>query len=278
MIDAADYKVRLDVFEGPLDLLLFLIKKDELDIYDIPISSITEQYLGYISMMRELNLDIAGEFLVMAATLAHIKSRLLLPMPAEAGEEDEGDPREELVRRLLEYMKYKEAASTLADRPRLGRDVFDRGPAFEKPEPPDDDEGVPAVDTSLFQLLEALKLVLDDIPTEVFHEVHAETVSVTDKARWLGRILAARGSVTFQELFRGSARRVDVIATFLAMLEMTRMQVLSIYQSEPQGPIRIGSRLDPGKDPSEVLGGRDLEASFTYDGSTPAEEEAEAGE
>lgn len=274
MITGNDYKIHLDVFEGPLDLLLYLIRKEELEITDIPVARITEQYLEYLELMAELNLDIAGEFLVMAATLAHIKSRMLLPATDDQDEEEEGDPREELVRRLLEYRKYKDAAAELGSRPWLGRDVFDRGAAFEKPEPVATDE-MPPVDISLFQILEALKGVLDTIPTETYHAVDTETVSVTDKARWLGRILAHKGSVTFQELFRASTRRVDIVATFLAVLEMTRMQVLTVYQAEPGAPLRIGSRLERGKDPSEVFSGAELERAFSYDPDAVPPEETE---
>lgn len=231
-----DYEVKLDSFEGPLDLLLHLIKKNEVDITDIPISLITEQYLDSIDMMQMLDLDVAGEFILMAATLMHIKSKLLLPPDeVEDGEEDEGDPREELVRRLLEYRKYKEAAQNLEGKDRLDRDSFLRG-FFEDMED-DDEEAIP--DIGLFDLVEALKEVLKAVSEARVHEVHLEPLSVKEKMTLVRERLKKEGSVTFQSLFEKDATRGDVIATFLGLLELIKEKTVKAFQGETFGIIRI---------------------------------------
>ncbi len=171
-----DYTFRLEGFEGPLDLLLHLIQKNEIDIFDIPMALITEQYLEYLQMMKMINLDIAGEYLLMASTLLHIKSKMLLPKPQDGEEEEGEDPRAELVRRLLEYQKYKEAAGELEKRPMLGRDVFVR---WVPPEEEASEEE--RIEVSLFELLEAFRKVLERAKLEGVHEVHLEPISVEDK-------------------------------------------------------------------------------------------------
>ncbi|MBE9536596.1 MAG: segregation/condensation protein A [Proteobacteria bacterium] len=232
-----DYEVKLDSFEGPLDLLLHLIKKHEVDIIDIPISMITQQYLESIEMMQMLDLDIAGEFILMAATLMHIKSKMLLPPgETEEGDEDEGDPREELVRRLLEYRKYKEAAQELDGKERLGRDSFLRG-FFEDMEDNDEDEAIPEI--GLFDLVEALKEVLKTVSEARMHEVHLEPLSVQEKMLLLCERLQRDGSVTFQALFEKDASRADVIATFLGLLELIKEKTVKAFQGETFGVIRI---------------------------------------
>ena len=226
-------KVQLEIFEGPLDLLLHLIKKNEVSIADIPIATITEQYLATLELMQSLNLDVAGEFLVMAATLIHIKSRMLLP-PDEADleEDEEGDPREELMRRLLEYQKFKEAAGELERREILKRDVFVRSP-----EPPEEVETVGFESVSLFDLISALRTVLDRMPKDSVHEVALEKVSVREKMSLLLDDLHRKGKVIFQSLFEGAVSRLEVVVTFLAMLELVKIRAIKIWQEEPAGPI-----------------------------------------
>jgi segregation and condensation protein A len=229
-------KVQLEIFEGPLDLLLHLIKKNEVSITDIPIAAITEQYLATLELMETLSLDLAGEFLVMAATLVHIKSRMLLP-PDETELEDEeegGDPRDELVRRLLEYQRFKDAAGELERRDVLKRDVFVRSP-----EPPDDVETVGFESVSLFDLISALRAVLDRLPKDSVHQVVLETVSMREKMSLLLDDLHRRGKVVFQDLFAGAVSRLEVVVTFLAMLELVKIRAVKIWQEEAAGPIVI---------------------------------------
>ncbi|OGQ77964.1 MAG: hypothetical protein A3F90_19065 [Deltaproteobacteria bacterium RIFCSPLOWO2_12_FULL_60_19] len=226
-------KVELEIFEGPLDLLLHLIKKSEVSITDIPIAPITEQYLATIELMGDLNLDVAGEFLVMAATLIHIKSRMLLPPDESDLEEDEeGDPRAELARRLLEYQRFKEAAEELARRDILRRDVFTRAP-----EPPEEVETGGFESVSLFDLISALRTVLDRLPKDSVHEVALEKVSVREKMSQLLDRLRQEEKVVFQSVFEGASSRMEVIVTFLAMLELVKMRAIRIWQEEVVGPI-----------------------------------------
>ncbi len=233
-----DYKIKLDIFEGPLDLLLHLIKKNEVDIYDIPISVITEQYLEYIELLKEMNLNLAGEFLVMAATLVHIKSRMLLPVPELASEEDDGiDPREELIQRLLEYQRYKEAGEDLAGRRRLGRDVFLKGP-FAAPEVPA--EETRPLDVSIFALVEALKDILKRAGGDTVMEITAERFNVADKINHVLERLDRSGSVTFVSLFDDTAPRGEIIVTFLAVLELVKLLLIKVHQTE-DGIIRVYS-------------------------------------
>jgi segregation and condensation protein A len=228
--------VQLEIFEGPLDLLLHLIKKNELSIADIPVATITEQYLATLELMQSLNLDVAGEFLVMAATLIHIKSRMLLP---EAGveaddEEEDGDPREELVRRLLEYQRFKNAAMELEQREVLTRDVFVRtGAPTEAPAPPVFRE------LSVFELLTALRGVLERLPKGEFHEVTLEKITVREKMTLLLDRLHARGRILFESLFSDARSRMEVVVVFLAMLELVKMRAIRIFQESLHGPIAI---------------------------------------
>jgi segregation and condensation protein A len=227
--------VHLEIFEGPLDLLLHLIKKNEVSITDIPIAAITEQYLATLELMQSFNLDVAGEFLVMAATLIHIKSRMLLPSGDDEGEEDEGvDPREELVRRLLEYQRFKDAAQQLERREILSRDVFARCAS------PSEDLKPPGFrQLSVFELLTALQRVLEKLPTDVVHEVTLERISVREKMALLLDRLRLRGRVVFESLFADIKTRMDVIVTFLAMLELVKVRAIRIFQEELAGPIVI---------------------------------------
>lgn len=228
-------RVQLEMFEGPLDLLLHLIKKNEVSITDIPIATITEQYLSTLELLQSLNLDMAGEFLVMASTLIHIKSRMLLPPGEGEEEEEEGDdPREELVRRLLEYQRYKEAAEELEQREILKRDVFVR-----RSEIPEDLEPAGFEGLSLFDLLSALRHVLERLPEETVHEVTLDKISVREKMGLLLDDLHRRGKVIFQSLFEEATSRMEVVVTFLAMLELVKIRAVRVWQEERVGPIVI---------------------------------------
>jgi segregation and condensation protein A len=239
------YAVKLPLFEGPLDLLLHLIRLNEVEITDIPIARIGEQYLAYLELMRELDLDVAGEYLLMAATLAWIKSRMLLP-PDGVEEEGEGpDPRAELAARLLEYQRYKEAAGELGERRLLGRDVFSaRGLRPESPP-----EGEREIEVGLFELLEAFRRALKAAgPSGAAHEIVKETVTVHERMIVVMKLLELRASIDFDEVLVAEegrpASRAVLVATFLAVLELTRLAALRLYQSVsesgvPRGPIHL---------------------------------------
>jgi segregation and condensation protein A len=232
------YTIRTESFEGPLDLLLFLIKKNEVDIYNIPIASVTRQYLDYLELMKELNLDIAGDFLVMASTLIQIKSRMLLPVSAEEDSEtEEEDPRAELVRRLLEYQRYKDAAERLVECEMLGRDVFARtfvSPEFSDLKP---DDAVPEVD--LFELMEAFRGLLAKVPEDAFHEVGAEGLTISDRINELLDLLRGKESVPFERLFVGPLTRDYVVVTFLALLELCKLKMVRLLQANSFGTIWV---------------------------------------
>jgi len=232
------YRVRLENFEGPLDLLLHLIQQHELDIMDIPIRFVTEKYVEYILLMQELNIDIASEYLVMAATLTHIKSKMMLPPDPSAQEEEElepeEDPRLELVRRLLEYQKYKLAAEHLAQRSIFGRDVFGRGLSA-----PEVDGQAPLAPLSLFKLLDAFGAVLRRAKTQLDHEIELDRLSISDRINQLADVLRARPRAQFEELFDGQHTRAELIVTFLAVLEMTRLRMTRIFQDTALGPILV---------------------------------------
>ena len=234
-----DYQIRLESFEGPLDLLLHLIKKHEIDIMDIPIALITEQYLHYIEMMQILNLDLAGEYILMTATLMHIKSKMLLPTPDdEESDEEEGDPREELVRRLLEYKKYKEAAHQLEGMDMLERENFLRG-FVEEIEGEEPEEAEVFHEVTLFDLMSALQEVLKEVRIFKAHEVHMERISVKEKMTIILDRLAKERHTTFQALFEGDSTKGEVVATFLALLELMRTRAIRAFQGENFGVIRI---------------------------------------
>lgn len=229
------FKIALPNFEGPLDLLLHLIREHRVDIFDIPIALITEKYLEHLARMKEINLDIAGEFLVMASTLAHIKSRLLLPrQEVPAGEldapDEQLDPRAELVRRLLEYQKYKEAAETLARQDILDRDVFPRRVAIEAVPIPDEEVGL--VEISVYKLIEALDRVLKNAAPEIQHEVVRERVSLSDAIHRIADRLRVEGPLSFEALFEGQRVRQQIIITFLALLEMCKLKLIRVHQEE----------------------------------------------
>jgi segregation and condensation protein A len=232
----APYTVRLEMFEGPLDLLLHLIHKNELDITNIPIALITEQYLEYLKLMKVLNLDMAGEYLLMASTLLYIKSKILLPASSEEGEEEGEDPRAELVRRLLEYQKYKEAAAELEKRPMLDRDVFLRSTPMEGKDTGEEER----VEVNLFELIEAFRKILERVKTEEFHEVILDRLSVEEKAQEIFSLLQReKRSMAFHLLFPEQASRRIIIITFLAILELVKMKLVRVFQLTPFETIRI---------------------------------------
>jgi len=232
----AGYTFRLEGFEGPLDLLLHLIQKNELDILNIPISLITEQYLEYLQLMKVLNLDLAGEYLLMASTLLHIKSRMLLPKSSEGEEEEEEDPRAELVRRLLEYRKYKNAALEMEKRPLLDRDVFIRLSPPEPEEEPEEER----IEVNLFELLEAFRQVLERVKPESVHEVILEHMSVEAKIQEILALLDKENrSMAFHRLFPEQASRRVVVITLLAILELVKMKRIRIFQLAAFETIRI---------------------------------------
>ncbi|MBU2027264.1 MAG: segregation/condensation protein A [Proteobacteria bacterium] len=233
------YEIKLDIFEGPLDLLLYLIRKNEIDIYNIPIALITEQYLAYLEMMRSLNLDLAGEYLVLASTLIHIKSKLLLPPDESEGEEEEGeDPRAELVQQLLEYQIFKEAALRLENRPLLERDVFTRGAPGEAPSAAEE-EGEAMIEVGVFELVAAFRRIIAgfDRPEEL--EIDAEKMSMTDRINEIMEMLSEKQQMTFVELIGDRTDRRWIICTFLAILELMKLRMIRAYQSGPFGAIRL---------------------------------------
>ena len=261
---AATWSVQLPQFEGPLDLLLHLCQKHELNILDIPIGLLTEKYLEYLAVMQLMELDVAAEYLVMAATLAHIKSKLLLPAPPpgqedEADMEDEGDPREALVRRLLEYQKYKHAGEQLAARGVAGRDVFGRGMPIEEGET----QGLPPLaEVPIFALVEAFQRVLDRSKVKLSHDIVADRISLSDRIGEISDLLSARRRLRFDELFESVSTRFDLVVTFLALLEMTRLKMTRLFQSEPLGPLHVELAAEPDPpegDPALAAQGREGE-------------------
>ena len=237
-------RITLPEFEGPLDLLLYLIRRDKVDIHDLPIAPITRQYMEYLDLMKELNLDVAGEFMVMAATLIHIKSKLLVPVePTEAaGDEDGIDPREELVRRLLEFQRYKEAAGLLHQQAQI------RAATWPRPEtvlPTFDDAGEEMLEAGLFDLIAAFKEMLDRRKALFAHEVEAEGKSVEERMEEILALLGQGQSLDFLELFLTQSTKADMIVTFLALLELVRLKSVRVYQRGLFGPIRVFRPVGP---------------------------------
>lgn len=237
--DDSPYKVTLEVFEGPLDLLLHLIRQNEVDIYDIPIAQVTEQYLAYLALMESLDLDVAGEWLVMAATLIEIKSKMLLPEdPAEeTPEEEKVDPRLELVERLIEYEKFKGAAELFRERETERSRMFLRGPAelqFEL-KPVISLDNVTAVD-----LLSALQRILSDVGEEGVTTIQRRKVTVRIRMREIWRrVSSSPGQLRFDDLFEDAMTRVEIVITFLALLELLKMQRVRAKQKRAFAPIEI---------------------------------------
>ena len=228
------YKVQLEVFEGPLDLLLYLIKEEELNIYDIPITRITGQYLEYLNLMEMLDLDIAGEFLVMAATLMQIKSKMLLPADPTEPEEEE-DPRAQLVRRLLEYKAFKEVSGTLREYEDKRSGIFPRFGVQPELDPSDMSLG----DVSIFQLLTAFSKVLKNFPKQDFHEVGADEFTISDKVHEIFHRLVKEPIIKFSALFRSAKNKMEAITIFLAVLEMIRLREILVRQDAAFEEIEI---------------------------------------
>ena len=233
------YKLKLDIFEGPLDLLLYLIKKEDIDIKDIPIAKITEQYLGYIEMMKLLDLDIVGDFLVMAATLMQIKSKMLLPPdPAEVSLEQE-DPRDELVRRLQEYQKFKEIADALKDKELLRRDFFSRIEDEMRTRQMMDDAKEIYFEANLFDLITALSEALKKVPEDVLHEIIKDEFTIEQKIHDILHLLLDKSTVSLNELFEKARSRTEVVVIFLAVLELIRLKEIKVIQKKLFSEIEI---------------------------------------
>lgn len=231
------YSIKLPAFEGPLDLLLHLIRENKIDIYDIPIALITHQYLEYLEIMKELNLDIAGEFLVMAATLIHIKSRMLLPVDEDVPEEEREDPRFELVQRLLEYQTFKEASLALREREMEWSNVFARIHEIEDVDMEASGE-LNLFDLSLFDLIAAFKRILEKTPREEI-TITRETLTVKDRVAYILEMIEKTEAIRFEELFDENRSRPRIIVTFIALLEVLRLGLVRVFQERDFGTIWI---------------------------------------
>ena len=234
------YQVRLEHFEGPLDLLLFLIREHEVDIYDIPISMVTQQYLQYLELLKLLDLEVGSEYLLMAATLLRVKSKMLLPRRSEEEEDEAVDPREELVQRLLEYRQFKEAAGVLNEHQDRNADVFYHPPAA----PLDEDmNGVESLDSrlagnlNLWDLLQAFRLTLDRARDDFDRTVERETISIEDRMDDILENLKKRKNLFFSALFQEDLTRPFLIVTFLALLELIRQNRVVFEQTDTLGEI-----------------------------------------
>jgi len=235
-----DYKVKLEIFEGPLDLLLFLIKRDEIDIYEISIERITRQYLEYLEAFKELKIDIAGEFIVMAANLIYLKSRSLLPLDQQPPEEDadEDDPRWDLIRQLIEYKKFKEAAAQLHDRALEQERMFTR----DSGNAPVSDAPLPLHEVGIFQLIHAFQEVIKRVEArEDLGEIFAERFSVSDKIEKILERVGSGTPIRFSELFGQIASRVEIVVTFLALLELIRLNQVCALQPKMFDEIEIAA-------------------------------------
>src|SRR5262252_3830024 len=241
------YRVKLEIFEGPLDLLLYLIKKDEIDIYDIPISHITEQYLAYLELMQELDIAVAGDFLVMASTLIYIKSKMLLPPePKVGGEEDlSEDPRAELIERLLEYQKFKSASQMLYSRGEIESACYTRGPL-------ETDSSNPEVSTTLFDLLRVFREVLKRAEAEIEMEIARDEMTIAEKLAQIHSMLEERERINVIELFEMSRSKRELIITFLALLELVKEWKIYLIQDEPFGDIFARRRADAPQEVEEA--------------------------
>ena len=238
MNETTDYEVRLEIFEGPLELLLHLIRKNEVDIFDIPISKITNQYLEYLDMMRSLNISIAGDFLVMASTLLHIKSKMLLP----GSEEEEEDARVEITRPLLEYLRFKEIAGELGEREILERDVFARRLSMEYSSPFEEQET--PLDLSLFQLMDAFKRIVDQRLPGAQLKLQLDKWSLKEKTADILDRLKERRTLYFEDLFSEDRTISDFIISFLALLELVQMGLVRIFQPHPDAAIRLEAHFE----------------------------------
>jgi len=244
------YEVKLEVFEGPLDLLMHLIKKNEINIYDIPISLVTQQYLEYIDLMKDLNLEIAGEFLLMAATLTHIKSKMLLPREEKAGDDEEAeDPRAELLRKLLEYKSFKEVAEELGKREDTWRDIF-----YNPPDKSMEGEDEVFIEVGLFELLEAFRDVLEQIPDKRYMEIVPDELTVRGRMTAIIEKLdaAAAEGVTLLTLIEEGSTRRTIVVTFLALLELARLRLIKLLQVSSSETIRVYRNEDSRADSDEI--------------------------
>jgi len=268
------YKLKLEVFEGPLDLLLYLIKKDEINIYDIPIAQVTQQYMEYVEMMKLLDLEMVGDFLVMAATLIQIKSRMLLPPDPTTQEQEEVDPRDELVRRLLEYKKFKEAAEELRTREVQRQDFFGRVVDEEAAKVLKDENKEVYFEASLFDLITALTSVLKNVPREVFYEVIKEEYTVEQKIHDILHLLLEQPRIMLIDLFKRGKDRLDIIVTFLAVLELIRLREILVVQKKVFGDIEVirnRENISPSETPAEPAPQTSSETPPESETETPPE-------
>lgn len=239
------YEVKLEIFEGPMDLLLHLIRKNEVDIFDIPISTITDQYLAYLEMMKALNINVAGDFLLVASTLMHIKSKMLLP--DTGGEEDEEDPRLEITRPLLEYMRIRELAHDLSEREILGRDVFSRMPSDELSALAKGENA--SLEANIFQLIDAFKRIVDQRLPETQLRFRLEEWSINEKIAQIKDKLEKKQTLYFQELFPKNMGLSELVVTFLALLEMVHRGLLKVFQPDLKSDILLTAPHDERRSP-----------------------------
>ena len=226
-------KVKLEIFEGPLDLLLYLIKKNEVDIYNIPVAEITAQYLGYLDLLKLMDLNVVGDYLVLASTLMHIKSKMLLPVQ-EKEEDEEEDPRQDLVSRLLEYRKFKEVADRLKNMETVQLDTYTRKAKYE------DSESIPVhFEANIFNLIDVFRNVMKDVPKDMFEKVINDEITVEEKTRELKSLLESRSKLYFTKLLKASKSKIEIIATLLSILELIRLQEVMVWQEKPFGEIEI---------------------------------------
>jgi segregation and condensation protein A len=260
----SEYPVRLDNFEGPLDLLLHLIKKNEVNVYDIPIVLVTQQYLEYLDLMRELDLDVAGEFLLMAATLIHIKSRMLLPRPSPEQEDPFEDPRELLVQRLLEHQRFKAAAELLHERETVRSAQWTR--PDERIAEMAGQKGEPEIEVDLFTLLTAFRAVIERARSRPGVPLPGEQVSIEARIEQLLARLSETEACGFEQLFAETMTKGDMIVTFLALLEMIRLRLVRVFQTGPFGEIRVYRRARPADAPRPIgdVAGSDAPAAAPH--------------
>lgn len=233
------YRVKLHIFEGPLDLLLFLIKKNEVDIYDIPIAEITRQYLEYVELIKLFDLESASEYIYLAATLIRIKAKMLLPKPETDEEEEEADPRMELVQRLLEYKRFKDLTPFLSEKESVQRNFYPR--RYFRFDLPEEEEHVEDSlnEVSLFQLMEVFKKVIEKVPEPTFHRVEVISVTLEEQIDFILSHLVEKSQILFGELMEHFRDRITMIITFIALLELVKRNVLFIKQINPFGDIWI---------------------------------------
>jgi segregation and condensation protein A len=234
MFDDA-YSIKIDIFEGPMDLLVYLVRKNDVDIYNIPVAMITEQYLAYLDLMELMNIDYAGDFLYMAATLAHIKSKMLLP--SQDNDDDEEDPRMEIARPLLEYLRLKSAADYLTDRDILGRDTFAGNPPPEENDGSSDDEQM--ISIGLFELVEAFRHISEKEYKSHSVDFSTKRMSVKDRIIEILAVLEKKPSIQFHELLENNMEKHTLVLTFLAILEMAKLNLIEIRQHIQNGMITV---------------------------------------